>query len=86
MLMVKEYWSLLLQITLLWAIRKLLRKIITLTNLVNSSSQIDYILRQHDKFHVVKDIKVILGEEYATQHGLLFCDLSLKINKSAKKA
>ena len=44
----------------------------------NSSSQIDYILVRdaHRKF--VKDTKVIAGEECATQHRLVVCDLSVK--------
>ena len=58
MLMVKEYWSLLLQITFFWDNSKVIEKnnhLITYQS-GNSSSQIDYILRQHDNFHVVKDI------------------------------
>ena len=49
------------------------------------SSQVDYILLQCNKFHVVKNIKVILGEECITQHRLLICDLKPKISKNNEK-
>ena len=48
------------------------------------SSQIDYILLQCNKFHLVEDIKVVSGEECITQHRLLICDLKLKISKNAE--
>ena len=46
-------------------------------------------LLQHDKFRLklsLKDIKVIPGDKYVTQHLLLVSDLNLKINKGLKKA
>ena len=49
------------------------------------SSQINYILLQCNKFHLVEDIKVVSGEECITQHRLLICDLKLKISKNAEK-
>ena len=79
MFMVKEYWSLLLQVTLLWAVQILLGKIIILSNTNgNSSSQIDYNLFQHDKYHLVEDTKVIPGEECVIQQHLLACELNSK--------
>ena len=48
------------------------------------SSQVDYILLQCKKFHLVKDIKVIPGEECITQHHLLICNLKLKISKNTE--
>ena len=49
------------------------------------SSQVDYILLQCNKFHLLKDIKVIPGDECITQHRLLICDLKLKISKNTGK-
>ena len=49
------------------------------------SSQIDYILLQCNKFHLVKDIKVIQGEECITQHRVLIYDLKLNNSKHTKK-
>ena len=46
---------------------------------------INYILLQYNKFHLVKDIKVIPGEECITQQHLLICDLKLKISKNTEK-
>ena len=52
---------------------------------VRCSSQVDYILLQCNKFHLVKDIKVIPGEECITQDRLLICNLKLKISKNTEK-
>ena len=49
------------------------------------SSQVDYILLQCKKFLLVKDIKVIAGEECIAQHRVPICDLKLKIRKNTKK-
>ena len=49
------------------------------------SSQVDYILLQCNKFLLIKDIKIIPGEECITQHHLLICDLKLKISKNTEK-
>ena len=49
------------------------------------SSQVDYILLQCNKFHLVKDIKVLPGEEYITQYHLLICNLKLKSSKNTEK-
>ena len=49
------------------------------------SSQVDYNLLQRNRFHLVKDIKVIPSEECITQHRLLICDLKLKISKNTEK-
>ena len=49
------------------------------------SSQVDYILLQCKKFHLVKDIKVIPGEECIIQHRFLIRDLKLKISKNTEK-
>ena len=49
------------------------------------SGQVDYILLQWNKFHLVKDIKVIPGEECITQHRLLIGNLKLKISKNTNK-
>ena len=48
------------------------------------SSQVDYILLQCNKFHLVKDIKVIPDEQCITQHRLLICDLKLKISQTTE--
>ena len=48
-------------------------------------SQVDYILLQCNKFLLIKDIKIIPGEECITQHHLLICDLKLKISKNTEK-
>ena len=45
------------------------------------SSQVDYILLQCNKFHLVKDIKVIPDEQCITQQHLLICNLKLKMSK-----
>ena len=50
-----------------------------------SSSQVDYILLQCNKLHLVKDIKAIPCEEYITQYHLLICNLKLKISKNTEK-
>ena len=49
------------------------------------SSQVDYILLQCNKFHLVKGIKFIPGEECIFQNRLLICDLKLKISKNTEK-
>ena len=49
------------------------------------SSQVDYILLQCCIFNLVKDIKVIPGEECITQHCLLICGLKLKTSKNTEK-
>ena len=49
------------------------------------SSQVHYILLQCNKFHLVKDIQVVPGEECITLHRLLICDLILKISKNSEK-
>ena len=48
-------------------------------------SQVDYILLQCNKFHLVRDIKVIPREECVTQHCLLICNVKVKISKSTEK-
>ena len=48
------------------------------------SSQEDYILLQCNKFHLLKDIKVIPDEQCIAQHRLLICDLKLKISKNTE--
>ena len=52
------------------------------------SSQVDYTnfnKFQCNKFHLVKGIKFIPGEECIFQHRLLICDLKLKISKNNEK-
>ena len=49
------------------------------------SNQVDYILLQCNKFHLVKDIKVIPDEQCITQQHLLICNLKLKISKNTEK-
>ena len=54
-------------------------------NLVGGcSGQVDYILLQCNKFNLVKDIKVIPGEECITQHHLLISNFKLKISKNTE--
>ena len=49
------------------------------------SSQVDCILLQCNKFHLVQDMKIILGEECITQHCLLIYNFKLKISKNMEK-
>ena len=54
-------------------------RLITFTS-GGSSTQIDYILTKRKNMKlVIKDTKVISGEEIAAQHPLLVCDLAFKL-------
>ena len=44
----------------------------------NSSTQIDYVLVRKANRKLVRDVKVIAGEECAPQHKLVVCDLNIK--------
>ena len=48
------------------------------------SSQVDYILFKKRDFKLVKDVKVIPGEECVAQHRLLVCDLKVMFSKPTK--
>ena len=48
-------------------------------------TQIDYILIGRKNFKLVKDVKVIAGEEVAKQHNLVIGDLQIRRPKQAKK-
>ena len=50
-----------------------------------STTQIDYILVRNADKKVVKDVKVIAGEEAAQQHRLLVCDVVVHLVKEVKK-
>ena len=66
---------------------KLLKKdnhLFTMYQSGGCSGQADYVLLQCNKFHLVKDIKVFLGEECITHHRLLVCDHKLKISKNTE--
>ena len=41
----------------------------------NSSTQIDYVMVRKANRKLVRDVKVIAGEECAPQHKLVICDL-----------
>ena len=49
------------------------------------STQIDYILIGRKNMKLVKDVKVIAGEEVAKQHNLVIGDLKIRRPKEAKK-
>ena len=49
------------------------------------SSQVDYILFKKRDFKLVKDVKVIPGEECAAQHRLLVGDLKVMFSKPTKQ-
>lgn len=49
------------------------------------NSQIDYILVRRSDFKLVRDMKVIPGEEVVTQHRLLVCDMKWNFKKEIKK-
>ena len=56
---------------------KLLKKdnhLFTMYQSGSSSGQVDYVLLQCNKFHLVKDIKIFPGEECITHHRLLICN------------
>lgn len=48
-------------------------------------SQIDYVLVRRATRKLVKDVKVIAGEECAPQHRLVVCDLTLKTSREVKR-
>ena len=50
------------------------------------NSQIDCILVRRLDFKLVRDIKVILGEEMVTQHRMLVSDIEWKFTKLNKKS
>ena len=50
------------------------------------SSQVDYILFKKRDFKLVKDVKVIPGEECAAQHRILVCDLKVMFSKPTKQS
>ena len=50
----------------------------------DNNSQIDFILVRKNSMRFVKDVKVIPGEEVASQHRLVTCDLNLKALREVK--
>ena len=50
-----------------------------------TSTQIDYILVGRKNMKLVKDVKVIAGEEVAKQHNLVIGDFKIRCPKEAKK-
>ena len=59
-------------------------KLITFSSGGNQT-QIDYILVRPSDKKMVRDVKVIPGEEAFTQHRLVVCDLTVKMEHSKKK-
>ena len=52
----------------------------------NSSTQmIDYVLDRKSNRKLVRDVKVIAGEECAPQHKLVVCDLNIKSTVERKR-
>ena len=49
------------------------------------NTQIDYMLMKTWDKKIVKDVKVIPGEEVFTQHKLVVCDLNIRIEREKKK-
>ena len=60
-------------------------KLITFSSGGNQT-QIDYILVRPSDKKMVRDVKVIPGEEAFTQHRLVVCDLTVKMEHSKKKS
>ena len=49
------------------------------------NTQIDYMLMKTGDKKILKDVKVIPGEEVFTQHKLVVCDLNIRIQREKKK-
>ena len=49
------------------------------------NTQIDYMLMKTRDKKILKDVKVIPGEEVFTQHKLVVCDLNIRIEREKKK-
>ena len=49
------------------------------------NTQIDYMLMKTQDKKILKDVKVIHGEEVFTQHKLVVCDLNIRIEREKKK-
>ena len=64
--------------------RKRLSRLITYES-GGCQTQIDYILVRKSDRKVVKDVKVISGEECVSQHRLLVCDIVVKNAKEVKR-
>ena len=51
----------------------------------NSRSQLDYVLVRKSNGKMVKEVKVVAGEECAPQHNLVVCNLIIKSPMKVKK-